>query len=122
VAVVVIPPFANTRCGVPSNKDEDVLRELLLVKLQREDKAETVPLELLRASFPAGKSTDRVTHSPRPREGRREVSEGTDVFARDLRGCLPIVECKSQRNSLLESHVANEKKSVDGSRPALWKG
>jgi len=122
MAVVVVPPFANTRCSEPPNKDKVVLGKLLLVQLEGEDKAETIPLQLLRGSFPIGKSTDRITHSPRSRERRREVREGIDMLARDLRGRLPIVECKSQSDLLLESDVANEKKPVDCSRSRLWKG
>jgi hypothetical protein len=82
--IIVVPPFTGTGCSEPSNEDDGVLGKLLLVKLERDDKAETIPLELLRTILTIGKSSDRITYSPRPREGRREVREGADVLAHNL--------------------------------------
>ena len=82
--VVVVPPFAGTGCSVPSNEDDIMLGKLLLVELEGDDKAETIPLELLRTILAIRKPTDRITHGPRPREGRRELCEGVDVLAGNL--------------------------------------
>ena len=122
LAIVVVPPFANTRCSEPSNKDKAVLCKLLLVQLEGEDKAETIPLELLGAGFAAGKLSNRITHSPRSGEGRWKAGEGIDVLARDLRSRLPAIKRKSQGNLLLESDVSNKKIPVNGSGSGLWQG
>jgi hypothetical protein len=97
-----------------------VLGKLLFVKLEVDDKAETIPLELLGTTLTIGKLSDRITNGPRSRERRRKVSEGADVFAQDFRGGLPIVESKPDGNLLLESDVADENGPIEGSRPGLW--
>jgi hypothetical protein len=99
-----------------------VFGKLLLVKLEVEDKAETIPLELLRTAVRIGKLSNRITYGPRSGEGRREMSEGIGVFARDLRGCLPVIECKPESNLLLESDVADKNRPVEGSRSGFRKG
>ena len=89
LVIVVVPPFTNTGCGVHSNEDDVVLSELLLVKL--DDEAGAIPLELLGTTLAVGQSSDRITYGPRSREGRREMCEGVDMFAEDLRSGLPVV-------------------------------
>ena len=117
LAVVVIPPFTNTGCGEPPNKDGVLLGKLLLVKLEMDDEAETVPLELRRTALTVGKSSDRVSYSPRSREGRRELRKGGGVLAEHLGSGLPIVEGEPDRNLLLESDVANKDGTVKSRRP-----
>ena len=46
------------------------------------------------------------------------MSEGADVFAQDLRGCLPVIEGKHEGNLLLESDVADKNRAVESS----WTG
>lgn len=121
-AVIVVPPFADTRCSVPSNENEVVFNEPLLVKLEVKDKAETIPFELLRTTIAISKPANRITHSPRPWEGRREMGKGADVLAGDLRGRLPVVEGEPESNLLLESDVANKNRPVDSGRPRLREG
>lgn len=70
VTVIVVPPFADTGGSEPPNKDEGVLDKFLLVKLEVNDKAETIPLELLGTTIGIGKSTNGITYSPRSRKGR----------------------------------------------------
>lgn len=70
VTAIVVPPFADTGGGEPPNKDEGVLGKFLLVKLEVDDKAETIPLELLGSRIGIGKSTNGITYSPRSRKGR----------------------------------------------------
>lgn len=50
------------------------------------------------------------------------MDEGTDVFTRDLRGCLPVIEREPEGNTLLESYVTNKDRPIDGSRTRLGKG
>ena len=121
VAIVVIPPFADTRCTEPSDKDDVVLGKLLLVKLEVDDKAETVPLEFLRTTLTSGKLTDRITYSPGSREGGREMNEGAGVLADDLGSGLPVVKSKPESNLLLKSDVADKDGAVESSRPRLGK-
>jgi hypothetical protein len=83
-----------------------------------DDEAETIPLEFLRTPLTAGKLSDRITHGPRSREGRRELGEGVDVLAQDLRGSLPVVEGEPKSDLLLESDVADKNGSVESS----WSG
>jgi hypothetical protein len=52
-----------------------VLGKLLFVKLEVDDEAETVPLELLRTTLTIGELSDRITNGPRSREWRRELGE-----------------------------------------------
>jgi hypothetical protein len=99
-----------------------VLGKLVLVKLEGDDKAETVPLEFLRTTLTIGKSTDRIAYRPRSWEGRREMREGGDVLAEDLGSGLPVVKGKPESNLLLESDVADKYRAVESSRPRLWKG
>lgn len=61
-----------------------MLGKLLFVKFEGDDKAETIPLELLRATLAICKLSDRIADSPRSREGRREMNEGVDVLAQNL--------------------------------------
>lgn len=122
VTVIVVPPFADTGGSEPPNKDEGVLEEFLLIKLEVNDKAETIPLELLGPRIGIGKSTNGITHSPRSRKGRWKVGKGTDVFTRDLRGCLPVIEREPESNTLLESYVTNKDRAIDGGRTRLGKG
>jgi hypothetical protein len=91
----------------------------LLVKLEVNDEAETIPLQILGSTIAIGKMTNRITYSPWSREGRREMGEGIDVFAWDFRGCLPVIQSKPEGNMLLESDVANKDRPVEssGSRP-----
>ena len=117
LAIVVIPPLADTRRSVPSNKDKALLGKLLLVKLEMDDKAETVPLELLRTALTSCKSTNRIAYSPRPREGRREMIERVYVLAGDLGSGLPIIKGEPEGNLLLESDVANKDRPVESRRP-----
>jgi len=117
VSIVVVPPFTDGRCTEPSDEHHVVLGKLVLVKFERNDKAEAVPLELLRTALTSCKSTDRITYSPRPREGRREMIERAYVLAEDLGSGLPVVEGKPESNMLLESNVADEDRAVESSRP-----
>jgi hypothetical protein len=80
-SLVVIPPFTNTGSSVPSNKDHVVVGKPLLVKVEVDDKTEPIPLQLLGTRIAIGKSTNRITYGPRPREGRREMRNGIDVLA-----------------------------------------
>ena len=117
LAVVVIPPFTNTGCGEPSNKDDVLLGKPLLVKLEMDYEAETVPLELRRTALTVGKSADRITHSPRSREGRRKLGERAGVLAEHLRSGLPIIEGEPEGNLLLKSDVADKDGAVESCRP-----
>jgi len=83
-----------------------------------DDKAETIPLELLRTAITTGKLSDRITHGPRSREGRRELGEGVDVLAQDLGSGLPVVEGKPESDLLLESDVADKNGPVE----SRWSG
>ena len=121
LAIIVIPPFADTGCSEPSDEDDGVLGKLLLVKLEMDYKAETVPFVLLGASLAACKPSDRITYSPRSRERRREMSERVDVLAKDLRSGLPVVKGKPESNLLLESDVADKDGAIKGSRSGLGK-
>ena len=80
---LVVPPFTDTRCTEPPNRDHVVLGKLMFVKLEVDGKPETVPLELLRTALIIDKSTDRITYSPQPVEWEREGSKGVDVFAEE---------------------------------------
>ena len=120
-AIVIVPPFTDTRGSEPPNKVDVVLGKLLLVKLEVDDKAETIPLWRLRTTLTVGKLSNHIADGPRSREGRREMSEGADVFAQDLRGCLPVIEGKHEGNLLLESDVADKNRPVESSRPRLGK-
>jgi hypothetical protein len=93
-----------------------VLGKLLLVKLEVDDKAETIPFVLWGTTLSVGKLTDSVTNGPRSREGGREMSEGVGMFAGDLRSGLPVVEGKPDGNVLLESNVADKNGTVESSR------
>jgi hypothetical protein len=115
-AVVVVPPLADARGGEPPDEEDIELGKPLFVKVEVDNKAETIPLELRRTSLTTGKLTDRITHRPRSREGRRKLGEGIDVLTQDLWGGLPVVEGKSESNLLLESDVADKNGSVEGSR------
>jgi hypothetical protein len=121
VSVIVVPPFTGTRCSKPSDEDDVVLGKLMLVKLEVDDKAETIPLELLRTVLAGCKSTDRITYSPGPGEGRREMIEGAYVLAEDLGSCLPTVEGKPDSDLLLESDVADKDRAIESSRSGLGK-
>jgi hypothetical protein len=83
-AIVVVPPFADTRSSEPSNEEDVELGEPLFVKVEVDDKTETIPLELLRTTLTAGKLSNCISDGPRPREGRRELGEGVGVLAQDL--------------------------------------
>jgi len=117
VSIVAVPPFTDSRCSEPSNEDHVVLSKLTLVKLEGDDKTETVPLELLRTALTCCKSTDHITHSPRPSEGRREMVERVYTLAGDLGSGLPVVEGKPESNLLLESDIADKDRAVENSRP-----
>jgi hypothetical protein len=119
--IVVVPPFADTGCSEPSDEDDVVLGKLLFVKLQVDDKAETIPLELLRTTLAIGKLSDGITHGPRSREGRREMGERVCVLAQDLRSCFPAVESEPEGNLLLESDVADKNGPVESGRPGPGK-
>jgi len=93
----------------------------MLVQLEGDDEAETVPFELLGTSLTIGESADRITYSPRSRERRREMSEGINVLAGDLGSSLPVIEGKPESNLLLESDVADKDRTVEGSRSGLRK-
>ena len=60
LAIVVVPPFADTGCCEPPDEDDVVPGKVLLVKLEMYRKAETVPFVLLRASLAVCKPSDRV--------------------------------------------------------------
>lgn len=120
-AIVIVPPFADTRGSEPPNKVDVVLSKLLLVKLEVDDKAETIPLGRLRTTLAISKLSNRVTDSPRSGEGRREMSERVGVLAQDLRGCLPVIEGKPEGDLLLKSNVADKNRSVESSWPRLGK-
>lgn len=75
LTIVVVPPFADIRCSVPSNKDDGMFDKLLLVQLEVDDKAETIPLQILGTTIGVGKPANRVTNSPRSREGRWKLGE-----------------------------------------------
>jgi hypothetical protein len=122
VAVVVIPPLTDARCGEPSDKDDVVFDKSLLVELEVDDKAKAIPLELLGAIFAIGKPTDRITYGPRSGERRRELREGADVFAWYFRSSLPVVECKPESNLLLESDVTDKNRPVESCRSGFGKG
>ena len=117
MSIVVVPPFTDSRCSKPSDEDHVVLGELILVKLEGDDKAETVPLELLRTALTSCKSTNRIAYSPRPREGRREMIERVYVLAGDLGSGLPVIKGKPESNLLLESDVTDKDRAVESSRP-----
>ena len=121
-SIVIVPPFANTRCGEPPNKDYAVLGKLLLIKLEVDDKAETIPIALLGTTVTTCKQTDGIAYGPRSGEGRRETRKGVDVFAQNLRGGLPVVERKPDGNLRLESDAANENRPVESSRSGTRKG
>ena len=121
MAIVVVSPFTDTRCSEPSDEDDVVLGKLMLVNLEMDDKAETVPLELLRTTLTIGKSTDRITYSPRSGEWRREMREGAGVLADDLGSRLPVVKSKPESNLFLESDVSEKDRTVESSRPRLGK-
>jgi len=112
-AVIVVPPFADSRCSVPSNEDHVMIGKPLLVKLKGDHKAETIPRQVLGTTIAISKSTNRIAYSPRSGEGRREVGERSYVLAGDLRGRLPVVESKPDRNLLLESNVTNEDRPIE---------
>jgi hypothetical protein len=118
-SIVVVPPFTDTRGSVPPDEEDVELGKPLFVKVEVDDKAEAIPVELLRTTLTVGKSSDRISDGPRSREGRRKMGEGVDVFAQDLRGCLPVVEGKSESNLLLESDVADKNGPVESGRPGL---
>jgi len=121
-AIVIVPPFANTRCGEPPNKDYVVLGKLLLIKLEVDNKAEAIPIAFLGTTVTAGKPTNGIAYGPRPGEGRREMRKGIDVLAQNLGGGLPVVECKPDSNLLLESDVANKNRPVESGRSGPRKG
>jgi hypothetical protein len=68
-----------------------VIGKPLLVKLEGDHEAETIPRQVLGTTVAIGKPTNHITHSPRSREGRREMGERGYVLAGDLRGRLPVV-------------------------------
>jgi hypothetical protein len=74
-------------------------------------------LELLRTALAIGQLSDRITDGPRPRERGREMSEGVDVLAQDLRGGFPVIKGKPESNLLLESDVADKDRPVESGRP-----
>jgi len=117
VSIVVVAPLTDSRYTEPSDKDHVVLGKLALVKLEGDYRAETVPLELLRTALTSCKSTDRITYSPQPGKGRREMIEGAYVLAEDLGSGLRVVEGKPESNMLLESDVADKDRAVESSRP-----
>jgi hypothetical protein len=121
-AIVIVPPFANTRCGEPPNKDYVVLGKLLLIKLEVDNKTETIPIAFLGTTVTICKPTNGIAYGPRPGEGRREMRKGIDVLAQNLGGGLPVVECKPDSNLLLESDVANKNRPVESSRSGPRKG
>jgi len=97
-----------------------LLGKPLLVEVEVDDKAESIPLQLLgTTTITIGKSTNRITYSPRSGEGRREMGERSDMLAGNLRGCLPVIKSKPESDMLLESNVANKDRPVEssGSRP-----
>jgi hypothetical protein len=98
-----------------------VLGKLLLVQFEVDNEAETVPLEVLRTALTIGELSDRITNGHRSREWRREVCEGVDVLAQNLRGRLPVIEGKPNRNLLFKSDVADKDGSVESGRPGLGK-
>jgi hypothetical protein len=79
--LIVIPPFTDARCSEPSNKGEVVGGKVPLKEIEVDDEAETIPLEILRVTITIGRPDNRVRHSPRCKEGRRNMRKGGDVFA-----------------------------------------
>ena len=92
----------------------------MLVKIEVDDKAETIPLELLKTVLTIGKLIGR-TPTALNREGRRETREGAGVLADDLGSSLPAVKSKSESNLFLESDVSSKDRVVENSRPRLGK-
>ena len=121
-AIVIVPPFANTRCGEPPNKEYAVLGKILLVKLEVDDKAETVPIAFLGTTVTISKPTYGIAYGRRAGEVRREMRKGIGVLARNLGGGLPVVECKPDSNQLLESDVTNKDRPVESGRSRPGKG
>ena len=72
-ALIVVPPFPDARRGVPSDKNNGMICKLLLEKVEVDDKAETIPFQLLGTTITIGKSANRITYGPRSGEGRREM-------------------------------------------------
>lgn len=98
-----------------------MLGKLLLVEIEVDDKAETIPFELVRWTLAVSEQPDRVTDCPRSREGGRELSKRVDVLTGDLRGSFPVIEGEPESNLLLESDVADKNGPVESGRPGSRK-
>ena len=98
-----------------------MLGKLMLEKLEADDKAETVPLELQSTNLAIGKWTDHIACGPQSREGRSKTKEGVDVLAEDPGSGFPVVKGQPEGNLILESDVADKDGVAESGGPRLRK-